>query len=70
MPELLRRNHKLTVGFIHVGSNFGEKLDRRNARRRRQLQLVEDRLADFLGDEGRRTVAMDAIGDIEIGFIQ
>lgn len=48
MPEPQPGNHKLTVGFIHVGGDFGEKLDRRNARRRRQLQLVEDRLADFL----------------------
>ncbi len=70
MPELCRRNHKLTVGFIHVGGDFGEKLYWCHARRCRQLQLVEDRLAHFLGDEGRRTVAMDAIGDIEISLIQ
>lgn len=47
MPELLRRNHKLTVGFIHVGGDFGEKLYWCHARRRRQLQLAENRLADF-----------------------
>jgi hypothetical protein len=44
----MRRNHKLTVGFIHIGGDFRQKFYRRDTGRGGQLKLVLDGLADLL----------------------
>ena len=46
------------------------KLDRRDAGRRSEVQFVGDRLADLLGDQRRRAIALRAVGHVEIGFIE
>ena len=70
MPEPQPGNHKLTVGFIHVGGDFGEKLTGATPADAVSCSSLKIVWRISWAMEGRRTVAMDAIGDIEIGFIQ
>ena len=66
----MRRNHKLTVGFIHIGSNFRQKFYRRDTGRGGQLKLVKNGLANLFRDQRRRALAVNAIADVEIRLIQ
>ncbi len=68
--HLRRRDHVLPVRLVHLGGDFGEKLDRRNAGRGGEVQFVGDRLADLLGDQRCRAIALRAVGHVEVGFIE
>ena len=46
--HLMGSDNELAVGFIHIGSDFSEKLHRRHARRGGEVQLPFDGLADLL----------------------
>ena len=66
----MRRNHKLAVGFIEIGGDFGEKLHRGDTGGSGQLQLMVNGLADLFGHQRRRALAVDAVGDVKIGLIK
>ncbi|MNU97612.1 hypothetical protein D3C71_876940 [compost metagenome] len=68
--NVIRCNDVLPVGLVQIRGNFGEELHRCNSCGSRQIQLVKNGLADFLRHQGSRAVTMQAVRDVEIGFVK
>ncbi len=68
--HLFRRDHILPVGLVEIGGDLGEEFDRRDTRRRGELEFVENRLADLFGHQRGRAVTVRAVGDIQIRFVE
>ena len=68
--HLVRPHDELTVRLVPVARDLGQELIRRDAGRRGDTHLGQDRPPDFLGHQaGTASAAIDA-GDVQVGLVQ